>query len=217
MWATGGRHASQAAGRLGLFGVVPMRWIARVAPKRTSSVTTPALAGNSYPPEKQLIWNQCQSYLGRNVFILIQLDNLDSKAKLEFKITVSKLGCSLKTPKGAILRKALRLSPFHSLEPSIVGTMGLIVSSREPHELSELVRFVKSHKRATLIGGKIGSHSFSTEGINEACTQWPSELSLKMQMVGLLQGPSRHLANALNSAPASLLASIDQHIKIRQQ
>lgn len=217
MWKASGIRTSQTVGRCGLFGVVPIRGIARVAPTRKSSIATAALAGNSYPPEKQLIWNQCQSYLEKNVFILVQLDNLDSKAKLDLKIRVLKLGCSLKTPRCAILRKAIRLSPFSSLEPSIVGTTGLIVTNREPHELGELVKLVQSHKKATLIGGRIGKYSFNSEGINEACTQWSSESSLKIQILGLLQSPSHHLVGVLNSAPASLLAAVDQHIKMRQQ
>jgi ribosomal protein L10 len=146
--------------------------------------------------------------------LLVQLDNLDTPSRLALKVNLGQMGLSLKTPKAHILKKVIRQSRIRELEPSIVGFMGVATSSKEPCELQNCLQFLNSHSKVIIIGGKIGLHAFSTEGINDIISQVPSMRRLHEALVGLLQSPAQALSSMLQRAPQSLTATLTQHIEV---
>ena len=211
-WSTGPpRPRTLLAGRPSL--PQPMRSSAGFGGTGRTLATVSRGLSSKYPPRKQLTWSQCQAYIKAPVMLLVQLDNLDTPTRLALKAKLSPLGLSLKTPKAHILKKAIRQSDIRELEPSIVGFMGVATSRREPSDLLEALRMLNSHTKITLIGGKVGTHAFTLEGISSIVAEVPPMQQLRGQLVGLLQSPAQIMSSMLQRAPQALASALNQHLE----
>lgn len=181
------------------------------------TVTTAATKGPSplarqYPVRKQLIWNQCQEYLRRPILLLVQLDNLDVPSRQSIKTNLSQRHLSLLTPKPHILRRAVQLSRWPQLQGAIVGPTAVLTSRRRPQQLQEALQYLGTQSRLTLLGGVIGGHCFTAEGVRELTFEMPSEESLRASLVSILAGPAAGLISGLSRAPQSLVALLTQRV-----
>lgn len=165
-----------------------------------------------YPVRKQLIWNQCQEYLRRPILLLVQLDNLDVPSRQSIKTNLSQRHLSLLTPKPHILRRAVQLSRWPQLEGAVVGPTAVLTSRKQPQQLQEALRYLSTQSRLTLLGGVIGGHCFTAEGVQELVFEMPSEESLRASLLSILAGPAAGLISGLSRAPQSLLALLTQRV-----
>lgn len=157
-----------------------------------------------YPPRKQLIWRQCQDYLEHQSFVLLQLDNLDTKNRLELKDRLKSLGLSLKTPKAHILRKVMQTLGHSSLQASTTGFVGIAISHRPLPELRDAVVHIKSQPRVTLLGGRFDSYTFTDSGVTDLVTNCSTIDRLRWDLITCLTKPGASIASILVKSQSAL-------------
>lgn len=165
---------------------------------------------SAYPPRKQLIWRQCQDYLKYQSFVLLQLDNLDTKDRLGLKDRLKSLGLSLKTPKAHILKKVMQSLGHRSLQASAVGFMGIAISKRPLLELRDAVAHIKSQPRVTLLGGKFDSYTFTDSGVTDLVVNCPPIDRLRWDLITCLTWPGASISSILVKSQSSISALLEQ-------
>lgn len=181
-----------------------------------SNLATASSGIARYPPRKQLTWAQCQTYIQSPIFFLLQIDNLNYSGQLQLKSQLRSLGLSLKTPKAHILAKVLETTPQRCLADSVCGFVGLATSSRPPHELAGAVNMLKSHPNVLLLGGKVLTHSFTAEGLQDIITNIGDHQTLQMKTTLSINSAALVLMKQLEKAQIGLVSLLLQRISLEE-
>lgn len=104
------------------------------------------------------------------------------------------------------------------LEQAVVGSTAILLSSKQPRDLEPGLQYLKAASRQVLlIGGKIGSYSWTNDGIINAMHQVPALESVQTTLVSALQHSSIELGRALQTAPITLANLLERQVDQLQQ
>lgn len=109
--------------------------------------------------------------------------------------------------KNTLVRLALRDTKFATLEASLCGSVGLVLSYADPVELAKTISSLRDlGDRFKVRGGVLEGKPLTAAEIAALATLPPREVLLA-QLLGLLQAPATRLARLLNE-PGSALARL---------
>jgi large subunit ribosomal protein L10 len=109
--------------------------------------------------------------------------------------------------KNTLVRLAIKNTKFETLESSLGGAVGLVLSYADPVELAKTINSLRElGERFKVRGGVLEGKPLTAAEIS-ALAALPSREVLLAQLLGLLQAPATRLARLL-SEPASALARL---------
>ncbi|MBV8772889.1 MAG: 50S ribosomal protein L10 [Deltaproteobacteria bacterium] len=117
--------------------------------------------------------------------------------------------------KNSLVRLAIRDTKFAALEPSLGGSVGLLLSYADPVELAKTISSLRDlGERFKVRGGVLEGKPLTAAEIG-ALAALPPRNVLLAQLLGLLQAPATRLARLLNE-PGSALARLLDAVGKRQ-
>ena len=109
--------------------------------------------------------------------------------------------------KNTLVRLAIKDTKFEALEPSLGGSVGLLLSYHDPVEFAKTIISLRElGERFKVRGGVLEGKPLTAEEISALALLPPREVILA-QLLGLLQAPAARLARLLNE-PGSALARL---------
>jgi large subunit ribosomal protein L10 len=109
--------------------------------------------------------------------------------------------------KNTLVRLAIKNTKFETLESSLGGAVGLVLSYADPVEVAKTINSLRElGERFKVRGGVLEGKPLTAAEIS-ALAALPSREVLLAQLLGLLQAPATRLARLLNE-PASALARL---------
>ncbi len=115
----------------------------------------------------------------------------------------------LKVAKNTLIRRAIKDTGYASLEDTLGGPVGLIISAEDPVEIAKtVVGFKDLGDKFKLRGGVVDGSPVTVEEIQALATLPPKEVILG-QLLGLIQAPATHLVRLLNEPGSALARLID--------
>lgn len=186
----------------------------RIAVNNGLTILNPGISRR--PPRKQAIWAQCYEYIQNPIFFLLQLDNLNDAALIQFKAQLRTAGVALKTPKTKIMAKVLRNTPYSCLADAATGFMGIAITKRPHNELRTALQVLRAHPNITLLGGKIHTQPFTVEGMSDIIQNVADRHMLQAELVASIEQVAQSLTLELQRASTSLTALLTRHISHNQ-
>jgi large subunit ribosomal protein L10 len=111
--------------------------------------------------------------------------------------------------KNTLVRLAIQNSKFQALEPSLGGSVGLVLSYGDPVELAKTINSLRElGERFRVRGGVLEGKPLTAEEISALAALPPREI-IFAQLLGLLQAPASQLARLLNEPGSSLARLLD--------
>jgi large subunit ribosomal protein L10 len=109
--------------------------------------------------------------------------------------------------KNTLVRLAIKNTKFEALEPSLGGSVGLLLSYADPVELAKTISSLRElGERFRVRGGVLEGKPLTVGEISALAVLPPREVIFS-QLLGLLQAPASRLARLLNE-PGSALARL---------
>jgi large subunit ribosomal protein L10 len=113
----------------------------------------------------------------------------------------------MRIAKNTLVRRAIKDTPFATLEDKLGGPVGLILGYDDPIQAAKTITSYKdAGDKLKLRGGVIGGKPLTPEEIQTLATLPPREV-IMAQLLGLLQAPATRLVRLLNE-PGSALARV---------
>jgi len=115
----------------------------------------------------------------------------------------------LRVAKNTLVRRAIKDTPFASLEEKLGGPVGVILSFEDPVAVAKtIVSFKDAGDKLKVRAGVLGGRPISLEDVRALATLPPKEV-LMAQLLGLLQAPGSQLVRLLNEPGSALARVID--------
>src|SRR3990172_6172935 len=104
----------------------------------------------------------------------------------------------LRVAKNTLVRRAIKDTPFASLEEKLGGPVGVILSFEDPVAVAKtIVSFKDAGDKLKVRAGVLGGRPISIEDVRALATLPPKEV-LMAQLLRLLQAPGSQLVRLLN-------------------
>ena len=115
----------------------------------------------------------------------------------------------LRVAKNTLVRRAIKDTPFASLDEKLGGPVGVILSFEDPVAVAKtIVSFKDAGDKLKVRAGVLGGRPISLEDVRALATLPPKEV-LMAQLLGLLQAPGSQLVRLLNEPGSALARVID--------
>jgi large subunit ribosomal protein L10 len=115
--------------------------------------------------------------------------------------------------KNTLVRLAIKSTKFEALEPTLGGTVGLLLSYADPVELAKTINSLRElGERFKVRGGVLEGKPLTAAEITALAALPPREV-IFAQLLGLLQAPAARLARLLNEPGSALARLLDAAAK----
>jgi large subunit ribosomal protein L10 len=115
----------------------------------------------------------------------------------------------MRVAKNTLVRRAIKGTPYESLDANLGGQIGIIVSYADPVEIAKTFTNLREFgDKLKLRGGVLDGKPITVEEIQALATLPPREVILS-QLLGLIQAPATHLVRLLNEPGSGLARLID--------
>ena len=148
--------------------------------------------------------------LGRaNMALVSEYRGMTAAESTEMRRRVRAARGELRVAKNTLIRRAIKGTPFASLEEKLGGPVGLILSFEDPVTVAKTVTSYKElGEKFKLRGGVLDGKPLSAEEIQALAALPPREVILA-QLLGLLMAPATQVVRLLNEPGSALARVID--------
>lgn len=138
--------------------------------------------------------------------VVVHYQGLNVDEVNDLRLKMRKAGAAFKVTKNTLTRRAIKETPYESLEPMLNGPTAIGYSEDPVAPAKVLVEFAKDNEKLKLLGGAYGDQALDVNGI-EQLAKMPSLDELRAKIVGMLNTPATRIAGVLQ-APAGQLARV---------
>ncbi|KAI9209721.1 uncharacterized protein BJ171DRAFT_453887 [Polychytrium aggregatum] len=162
--------------------------------------------------------------LAQPTFFVFNVFNPSASEYAELKRQFKKQGFDLTMARNGVFSAAIKAAAAESGNPALLELRSLftgqccvassnVAESERPRLTAEFMTLADKFKDSILVvGGKLETTALSLDQLNHVKTL-PGLSHLRAEIVGLLSYPAQSLVSTLNTAPSTLILSLQQHEK----
>jgi large subunit ribosomal protein L10 len=158
--------------------------------------------------EKSAVVGELAEKMGRaNMALISEYRGLTAGEATEMRRRLRAVRGELRVVKNTLIRRAIKDTPFASLDEKLGGPVGIVLSFADPIELAKTVTGMRElGDKFKLRGGVIEGKVLAAEDVQALAAMPPREVVLA-QLLGLIAAPATRLVRVLNE-PGSMLARL---------
>jgi large subunit ribosomal protein L10 len=161
--------------------------------------------------QKTALVAEMQERLGRaSIALISEYKGMTAGESADMRRRLRAIRGELRVAKNTLIRRAIKDTPYQSLDPQLGGPVGLILSFEDPVELAKTVAGLDRElgDKFKIRGGVLEGKPLTDEEIHALATLPPREVVMA-QLLGLLNAPATRLVRLLNEPGSMLVRAID--------
>lgn len=157
------------------------------------------------------------TFRASGVAILLDYRGLKVPQATELRRQIRATGAQYVVVKNTLAKRAIKGTPFETLEPYFRGTTGVAVSGGDPVALAKTVTaFLKTAETIKIKAAVVQGMTLQPAGVSELATL-PGKPELYAQLLSVLQAPMVQIVSVLSATPRNLVNVLSAYERKRSE